>query len=67
MLQEEQRKAEELQLHYEAEIRKCQREINVIREEQNDRESELSHVQKTYERQTKELELKDSQLESLRA
>lgn len=42
MAQDEQRKAEELQLHYEAEIRKCQREINVIREEQNDRESELS-------------------------
>jgi len=42
MLSEEQLKVEDLQLHYEAEVRKCQRELNIIRAEQTDKEKQLS-------------------------
>ena len=41
LLYEEQRKIEDMQLHYEAEIRKCTRELNVFKEEQND---QISHL-----------------------
>ena len=64
LLYEEQRKSEDLQLHYEAEVRKCQRELNIIREEQTEKDSQLEQIQKNYERQTKEMELKETQLES---
>ena len=67
LLYEEQRKIEDMQLHYEAEIRKCTRELNVFKEEQNDKASSLDQAQKSMERHSKELELKESQLESLRA
>ena len=60
MLYEEQRKVENLQLHYESEIRKCQREINLIREEQTEKDSLLDSIQKTNERLAKEIELKET-------
>ena len=53
-------------MHYESEVRKYQRELNVIREEQVEKDSTLDKIQKNYERQLKELELKEAQLESLR-
>lgn len=67
MVHEEQRKYEDLQLTYETEMRKYQRELNLIKDEHQDRETQLNQVQKTNERQTKEIELKDQQLEALRA
>jgi len=47
-------------MHYESEVRKYQRELNVIREEQVEKDSTLEKIQKNYERQLKELELKEA-------
>ena len=60
MLYEEQRKVEDLQLHYEAEIRKCQRELNIINEQQTEKEASMEQIQMSHERQTKELALKET-------
>ena len=61
---EEQRKIEDLQLQYEQAIRKCQRELSVMKEEAVEKDSIFEQTQKALERQTKELELRETQLDS---